>query len=191
MAKLDTRKKILEAAEELFSINGYNGVPTKKIASYAGVTEMTLFNHFKNKELLYKTVVKERFLELDVKSAITNLTYDDLESDLKKIAMKMIDIFMKNRNILMMRLKEKQSFLDDSNFNLDNDPMFLTIIPVFNIYEEKSMISGNGKENALIFIAAFKGICYVSVMEDKSIEYVTRLINNLIHVFCNGIISNN
>ncbi len=46
MAKKDTRQRILKTAEELFSMNGYDGVPTKHISKEAGVTEMTLFNHF-------------------------------------------------------------------------------------------------------------------------------------------------
>jgi AcrR family transcriptional regulator len=56
MSKEETRKKILKAAEALFSKNGYDGVPTKKIAKEAGITEMTLFNHFSTKKLLLSEI---------------------------------------------------------------------------------------------------------------------------------------
>ena len=188
MAKQVTRIKILKAAEDLFSKDGYDGVPTKKIASEAGITEMTLFNHFPSKELLYKSVVKERFMTAEIESVFSELTYDDLEQDLKKITARLIENYISNRNILMMRLKEKQSFQDDKSFKLEQDPMLIKILPVFESYEKKGTIKGSGKRAALFFIAAVKGLFYVSLMDDRDAEDVSEMTDFYISTFCHGII---
>lgn len=53
----DTRNRILKAALELFSTQGYTAATTRQIASLAGVTEVTLFRHFPAKEKLFEEVV--------------------------------------------------------------------------------------------------------------------------------------
>lgn len=186
MAKLKTREKILKAAEELFSKNGYDGVPTKLIASEAGVTEMTLFNHFKNKELLYNNIVKERYLTIEIESIFSELSYDKLEQDLKRISVKLIENFVENRKLLLMRLKEKQNFHNDEVFSIENDPLLKQITPVFISYAKNGLINQPGENAARLFIVAFKGICHICLLEDKSEEYITLLINNYVSTICNG-----
>ncbi len=59
-AKGDTRRAlILEAALELFSSSGYEGVTTRAIAARAGITESALFRYFRTKQELYTAVRKE------------------------------------------------------------------------------------------------------------------------------------
>ncbi len=188
MAKLVTRKKILTAAENLFAKNGYDGVPTKLIAQEAGVTEMTLFNHFHTKENLYRTVVTERFMSFEIESTFSELTYNDLEADLKVITDHQIKNFLDNKHILMMRLKERESFLEDDNFKLEHDPMFKQILPFFKVYEEKGLVNRPGENVALSFIATLKGILYVSLIEDKTSQYIESFVSDYINIFCCGVL---
>jgi AcrR family transcriptional regulator len=188
MAKQETRKKILKSAEKLFSINGYDGVPTKMIANEAGITEMTLFNHFPSKELLYKTVAKEIYRTVEIKSVFSELTYDDLQKDLVRISVKLIENFMNNKYILMMRLKEKQSFHDDDSFRIENDPLKAQIKPIFESYREKGMINGTSESVALLFIAGVKGLFYICILDDKNENEIKGIINAFISTFCHGVI---
>lgn len=48
-AERETASKILAAAAELFGERGYTGTTTRAIAERAGVNEVTIFRHFKNK----------------------------------------------------------------------------------------------------------------------------------------------
>lgn len=187
MAKLETRKKIMLAAEKLFSENGYDGVATKVIAKEAGVTEMTLFNHFKNKKLLYKTVVKERYLATEIESIFSKLTFEDIESDLLLIADKLLMSFFENKNILMMRLKEKENFSKDADFKLKQDPVFMQIKPVFETYKEKELIHLEDNETVELFMATLKGLFYVCLLEDKDEDAVRKIVIQYVRVFCNGI----
>lgn len=186
MAKKDTRLRILKAGEELFSKNGYDGVATKVIASEAGVTEMTLFNHFTNKETLYRTIVKETYLQNEVESVFDQLTYDDLERDLLIITDHLLASFLGNKNVLLMRFKEKESFQDDDNFKLDKDPIVKQIKPVFNKYEEQNLIKDDAYKTAKLFIASVKGLFYLCALEDKEMDEVMELIRFHVVTFCSG-----
>jgi AcrR family transcriptional regulator len=53
-----TRQRILEAAERVFSRDGFQGATTREIAREAGVNEVTLFRHFRSRdELLRETIL--------------------------------------------------------------------------------------------------------------------------------------
>jgi AcrR family transcriptional regulator len=52
-----TRKRILAAAELVFSRDGFQGATTREIAREAGVNEVTIFRHFRTREeLLHPTL---------------------------------------------------------------------------------------------------------------------------------------
>ncbi len=53
------RAQILNAAIELFSLNGAWNTPTAKIAKHAGVANGTLFNYFSSKQILVDEVYIE------------------------------------------------------------------------------------------------------------------------------------
>lgn len=53
------QNQILEAALNLFSEEGYNATSTSKVAKEASVSEGLIFRHFKNKEGLLETILKE------------------------------------------------------------------------------------------------------------------------------------
>lgn len=56
---LQTRRRILEAAVELFSLRGYESVAAGDIAERAGVAHGLIFHHFGNKRGLYLEAVRE------------------------------------------------------------------------------------------------------------------------------------
>ncbi|TCM65095.1 TetR family transcriptional regulator [Acinetobacter calcoaceticus] len=50
---LEKRKQILEAAKSVFLKSGYHGSSMNQIAKEAGVTKLTVYNHFQDKENLF------------------------------------------------------------------------------------------------------------------------------------------
>lgn len=74
----NTRNKILDAALDLFSAQGFHATTTRKIAKQAGVNEVTIFRHFKSKENLFQAVldnVKEVGFDLGTID-LTNIEID-------------------------------------------------------------------------------------------------------------------
>jgi len=55
---VDTKQRVLAAAERLFAERGYAGARTAEIARVAKVTERTLFKHFADKEALLGRVLQ-------------------------------------------------------------------------------------------------------------------------------------
>jgi len=57
---LETRKRLLEAAEEVFVRNGYEGAQLAEIASAAGRSKGALYGHFETKEDLFLALFEYR-----------------------------------------------------------------------------------------------------------------------------------
>lgn len=57
------RAAILEAAQVLFSHEGYAGTSMDHIAAEAGVSKLTVYSHFGDKEALFKAAVQARCQE--------------------------------------------------------------------------------------------------------------------------------
>jgi len=55
---LGKRAAILDAAKRLFSTQGYDGVSMDQIAAEAGVSKLTVYSHFGDKEALFVEAVK-------------------------------------------------------------------------------------------------------------------------------------
>lgn len=53
---MTTREKIIHTAIDLFSKDGYHGVPVRTITSRVGIRESSLYKHFKSKEALLEEI---------------------------------------------------------------------------------------------------------------------------------------
>ena len=61
---LEKRAAILEAAKQLFPSRGYDGVSMDAIAQAAGVSKLTVYSHFQDKDTLFIEAVQARCEEL-------------------------------------------------------------------------------------------------------------------------------
>jgi AcrR family transcriptional regulator len=60
-----TRQRILTAAQQVFSRDGFQGATTREIAREAGVNEVTIFRHFHTREELLHATLKQSCASLD------------------------------------------------------------------------------------------------------------------------------
>lgn len=56
---LETARRILDIASDLFARNGYDGVSVREIAKKTGIRESSLYNHFKSKADILETLFDE------------------------------------------------------------------------------------------------------------------------------------
>ena len=54
---MSVRDQLLEAAAQLYAEAGYRGATTRRIATAAGVNEITLFRHFGSKDVLIREAI--------------------------------------------------------------------------------------------------------------------------------------
>src|SRR5580700_11253045 len=60
-----TKKRILAAAELVFSRDGFQGATTREIAREAGVNEVTIFRHFHTREELLRATLEHECAAFD------------------------------------------------------------------------------------------------------------------------------
>jgi AcrR family transcriptional regulator len=67
---IETKKKIYEAAKQLFLVHGVENVSVDSIVEAAGVSKGAFYVHFKSKDLLFATLVNDytNIADLDYKS---------------------------------------------------------------------------------------------------------------------------
>ncbi|MGN0848271.1 MAG: TetR/AcrR family transcriptional regulator [Victivallaceae bacterium] len=63
---IETRKRILTAARELFAERGYSGATVDEIALRAKANKQRIYAYFGNKQQLFETVVLQLFQEVDL-----------------------------------------------------------------------------------------------------------------------------
>nr|WP_290228383.1 TetR/AcrR family transcriptional regulator [Trichocoleus desertorum] len=63
-SEAETRTRILQAAQKLFSRQGYDGTTTRDLAQAAAVAEGTLFRHFPNKKAILIEVATQGWIEI-------------------------------------------------------------------------------------------------------------------------------
>ncbi|MGD1851071.1 MAG: TetR/AcrR family transcriptional regulator [Cyanophyceae cyanobacterium] len=63
-SELETRDRILDAAQRLFARKGYDATTTKDLATTAKVAEGTLYRHFSNKKAILVEVATQGWVEI-------------------------------------------------------------------------------------------------------------------------------
>jgi AcrR family transcriptional regulator len=70
------RRRLLDAAEELFAIHGFAGTTTRAIAERAGTSTGMVFYHFPSKEALLETLLAERSPQADLPAILERCAGD-------------------------------------------------------------------------------------------------------------------
>ena len=112
--EIERRKDhVLEVAADLFVTHGYMGVSLVEISKRAGVATRTVYQHFGDKETLFKTVVSARELSpMNERPSIEK--GDTLFGLLMRLSHYVCDVAFRDRSVDLMRLiiAETQRFPD-------------------------------------------------------------------------------
>jgi TetR/AcrR family transcriptional repressor of mexJK operon len=101
------RRRIMEAALEVFLRDGYVGAKTDEIASAAGSSKQTMYKHFGRKEELFEQIVLDRLGGIDeiFRDAMRELAAtDDVEASLRAVARKFVHALMRPSHLRVRRL---------------------------------------------------------------------------------------
>lgn len=170
-----TRQKLCEAAIELFSNEGYDGVTTKKIAEVAGVSEMTLFRHFGSKNNLFQDAYDSYLYQPNFESLFESGLKGDLEKDLLRIGHVYFDVLSMNRSLIMMEIRS-QSLEKGERQPLTKAPQMLLTQMVKYIKNLKSLgliIDEDPELIALTFISNIMGHYFRETLSHGTITEIT------------------
>ena len=114
-----TKARILDAAEEVFAVRGFEGASTREIASRAGVNISSLHYHWESKETLYYAVfqnIYNQLIEISRDSVLPAAARGDSPRAVHEGSVgRVFDFFVSNPNIprlLLRRILENEEFGD-------------------------------------------------------------------------------
>ena len=109
---------ILDAAIQLFSTHGFDGVSMRQIAESAGVSKANIYHHFKSKEALYLAIMNEsaRNLSALVESLATG--EGEIGQALETFVSAHLDHLFENQAIIRLVLREGWSGEDTASQRL-------------------------------------------------------------------------
>jgi TetR/AcrR family transcriptional repressor of mexJK operon len=87
----EKRMAILEAARTHFFERGFEAVTIEGIAATAGVSKMTVYGHFNDKDTLFKAFVEREIAEMSHLLTQLPLTFEDLRQTLIQFGMTFLD----------------------------------------------------------------------------------------------------
>ena len=157
---MSTREKILEEALSLFSVRGYDPVSVRDIAYAVGIKESSLYNHFKNKQDIFDTLLREYSARWDAFFADIRLTGEDRQFTVDDRTIQMYQNMSNEQFSAMAGLIFDQYMTDEVNVKLRR---MLTI----EQYRNKDVA------------ALFRRVSF-----DDSLEFQAKLFEALIEVGC-------
>ena len=183
MAK-DTKEKILTAALELFSQNGYAGTNLRELAASLGMGKSSIYRHFASKEDLWNALLDEMiayYAERFGSPEHLPPVPESLEG-LVELTMRMVDFTVHDEKVVMTRkLLAIEQFRDERARELASKH-FLTgltemFTPVFAAMMDKGLLCRDDpKILAFSYTAPISALIHLCDREPEKTEEVTAQI---------------
>lgn len=192
-----TRKKILEAAEEIFANKGLAGARVDEIAKRAGVNKRMIYAYFESKENLYVTVLKIVYSRLaELEKTIDSLASP--EDAVRKFIQGYFNFLNDNPNFVSLVLWEnlnKAEFIDLSEAVKIKHPAVEAIRAIVRIGKKYNVF----KESASVdeIVMAVNMFCFsyfsnrytmpkllgVNLYDKESIESYCNMVSDMILLY--------
>ncbi|NEP07130.1 MAG: TetR/AcrR family transcriptional regulator [Okeania sp. SIO2G4] len=193
-AEIQTRTKILQAAQKLFAKSGYDGTTIRDLAKKAGVAEGTLFRHFSNKKAILIELATQGWVEI-----LTDLLTELSEmSSYKAVAQvmrrRMLNI---NRNADMMKVCFLEAQFHPELRDKIQSEVIEKMTDVAEAFFATAMERGvyrqmNPKIVARVFLGMFAiaGFSQQTLLEpDASPQAMQEMAEGLADIFLNGVLA--
>jgi TetR/AcrR family transcriptional repressor of mexJK operon len=109
---MEKRASILEAAMALFPSRGYDGTSVEAIAHSAGVSKLTVYSHFADKETLFGAAVTECCAQMLPHRLFEPEADSPVRASLQGIGRAFLDLMMDERAIALHRVMISQAGQD-------------------------------------------------------------------------------
>lgn len=103
---MDSRTKILDAAQRVYAEHGFRGATTRRIAETAGVNEVTLFRIFGSKESLLEQAVRPNAARREI-NALTDEPVDP-EAELTAWVSAQLEFLRGRRSLIQRTMSESE-----------------------------------------------------------------------------------
>jgi AcrR family transcriptional regulator len=193
-AEIDTRTRILNAAQRLFAQKGYNGTTTRDLAQAASVAEGTLFRHFANKKAILVELATQGWIEIltDLLTELSEMgSYQAVAQVMRR---RMLNIH-KNADLMRVCFLEAQ-FHPELRDRIQAE-VISKMTDVAEAFFETAMERGiyrpmNPRLVAHVFLGMFAvaGFSQQTLLEnDSSPKAMQEMAEGLADIFLNGVLA--
>ena len=190
MAK-DTKSRLLEAALEMFSQNGYEGTNIRELSASLGLGKSSLYRHFESKEEIWNAMLDEAEAYYNARfGSQKNLPLTPKNTgELKEMTLRMLDFTVHDKKIVMTRrILLTEQFRDErvrelatKHFKTGLEAMFTNIF--VGMMENGSLKKNDPAMLAFAYTAPISSLVQLSDRETDRQEEVIEEINAFIDHF--------
>lgn len=192
--EVETRTRILQAAQRLFARRGFDGTTTRDLAQAAGVAEGTLFRHFENKKAILVAVATQGWIEI-LTDLLTELSEMGSYKAIAQVMRKRMLNLHQNADMLRVCFMEAQ-FHPDLSQQIQSD-VIVKMTDVAEAFFQTAMDRGiyrktNPRIVAQVFLGMFTvaGFSRDTVMaESSSPQEMQEMAEGLADIFLNGVLA--
>jgi AcrR family transcriptional regulator len=164
-----TRQTILDAAEQLFLAQGYNGTSIRQIAERAGDIAISgIYNHFTNKEDIFRALLKDRSPYPEVIAILDSIQGHTGPEMLRQAFMGIHDQITKHLNFVQLVVIDLQEFEGTTITSLASE-----VLPhALKFFARVQAAGGIRKDiNTFVLIRAFIGTTAGFVMTGLILDH--------------------
>jgi AcrR family transcriptional regulator len=187
-----TRQEILQSAYLLFLENGFHGTSMRQIAQGAGIAVGGIYNHFVNKDEIFKTVLLDRHPIFDILPALNAAEGQNIESFVRDAATKVVEVVQDRPDFLNLM------FIELVEFNAQHVPeLFETFFPKAIAFVQR-FFDGHQELRQIpipILLRAFLGLFFSYVITDILMgdrmppDMEKTSLDHFVDIFLHGILS--
>ncbi len=193
-SEIQTRARILQAAQRLFAAQGFEGTTTRDLAQTAGVAEGTLFRHFANKKAILVEVATSGWVDI-LTDLLTELSEMGSYKAIAQVMRRRMWNLQKNADIMRVCFMEVQ-FHPDLRDRIQTeviDKMTSVAEAFFQTAIDKGIYRQmDAKLGAKVFLGLFAiaGFSDHTLIEpNASPQEMQKMAEGLADIFLNGVLA--
>jgi len=193
-SEMQTRTRILQAAQRLFAAKGFEGTTTRDLAQTAGVAEGTLFRHFANKKAILVEVATSGWVDI-LTDLLTELSEMGSYKAIAQVMRRRMWNLQKNADIMRVCFMEVQ-FHPDLRDRIQTeviDKMTDVAEAFFQTAIDKGIYRQmDAKLGAKVFLGLFAiaGFSDNTLIEpNASPQEMQKMAEGLADIFLNGVLA--
>ena len=193
VAKLDdTEKKIVEATFKILQNESVEKTTTKKIASEAGVNEVTIFRKFKHKDSLIE-ITKEYYMDILIYKLEEIFSFEgdeEISEYLNKNFMGFLNLPEENLSIIKIAMEEVKDIPEKKHIlSSITDTIIDKLDEYFKLQKEKGNIRGVDTRvlGVMCYSMTFQSIVLWKIYDDITEEEAIGFGKSYLDMLLNGI----
>lgn len=194
--EVQTRTRILQAAQQLFARQGYDATTTRDLAKFAGVAEGTLFRHFTNKKAILIEIATQGWVDI-LTELLTELSEMESYKAIAQVMRRRMFNLHENADLMRICFMEAQ-FHPELRDRIQSE-VIVKMTDVAEAFFETAMERGiyrqmNPKIVAQVFLGMFTiaGFSKDTLVEaNSSPKEMQEMAEGIADIFLNGVLAKN